>query len=598
MAKQNQDRRRSRRRKLTQLVYLEFGRENGGMIRDVSEGGMRFHLMNRVTVGEELRFGITVDPARRIEGKARMIWTDATGKSGGMAITEMSPESRATMFSWLADIDSPVQTAPASPIPEAARPQPSQADTPEPSQAAPPVARSMPAPPAAVPPPAVQPPTAQPPAPSQQPVAVDPPPPVVAPTSDAARPTSAVPPASVAASASADTPASASTPPPPTPATPPSAAQAPPVAQQPAPPLPEISTSLFYGIDTDLTRDPGPAPSSSVSLEDWKRAARETDVEERRSRSPRTTTLEDSPAPPPPRRESRKYSELADHVDPMREFLKSPLGTIPEPHPGPHPAANPTPNPMFDPQFEQHELPLPVQTHQPRAVSKSRVGVVFLLAIVCGLGVAYAGIVYRQPLGHLIIGLGQMIAGEESSALPSQDPSSSAAQNPSVAPDTRSAERSGASTIGGSAANVPPQTSSPARQSGVPVIPAEGKQSSPNATDPLAQVPTPNRSSASQQSTTQQSATQPAAPRPELTSGGKEIVPGKARRLPDDVASLWQAVENGDTVAEVALANHYATGAGVEKNCAQARVLLEAAAKHGNDAAVKRLIQLRSSGCQ
>jgi TPR repeat protein len=57
-------------------------------------------------------------------------------------------------------------------------------------------------------------------------------------------------------------------------------------------------------------------------------------------------------------------------------------------------------------------------------------------------------------------------------------------------------------------------------------------------------------------------------------------------------------VENGDTVAEVALANHYATGAGVERNCAQARVLLEAAAKHGNEAAVKRLIQLRSTGCQ
>src|ERR1700722_2683850 len=153
MAKsQNQDRRRSRRRKLTQLVYLEFGRENGGMIRDVSEGGLRFHLMNRVTVGEELRFGITVDPARRIESKARMVWTDATGKSGGMAITEMSPESRATMFSWLADIDSPVQPAPAVAAPKTAGPQPSQAGTSEPSQAAPAVAPSPPAPPPPAPP--------------------------------------------------------------------------------------------------------------------------------------------------------------------------------------------------------------------------------------------------------------------------------------------------------------------------------------------------------------------------------------------------------------------------------------------------------------
>jgi hypothetical protein len=588
---QNQERRRNRRRKLTQLVYLEFGRENGGMIRDVSEGGMRFHLMNRVTVGEELRFGITVDPARRIDGKARMIWTDATGKSGGMAITEMSPESRATMFSWLADIDSPVQPAPASQAPKTPRPPASQAGISEPGQAAPAVPPTPAPPPVASPPVVQQPPVAQASVASQQPAAVEPPPSVAAPVPDRARPTSAVPPVAASVNPSADTAASISTPPPPAhPAPPP-----PPVAQQPAPaPPPEISTSLFYGIDTDLTRDPGPAPPSLVSHEDWKRAAREMDVEERTSRSPRTTALEDRPAPPP-RRESRKYSELADHVDPLREFLNSPLGAIPEPHP--------RPNPAFDPRLEEHELPLPVQTNQPRAVSKARVGVVFLLAIVCGLGVAYAGIVYRQPLGRLVISLGQMITGEESSALPSGDPASGPTQNPSAVPDPRSAGKSGTSAVGGSAANVSPQTSAPAQQSGVPVIPPDGKASTPNTTEPLAQAPTSNRSSASQQSATQQPITQPvtqppATPRPELTSGGKEIVPGKPRRLPEDVASLWQAVENGDAVAEVALANHYATGAGVEKNCAQARVLLEAAAKRGNEAATRRLIQLRSSGCQ
>ena len=625
----NRERRRSRRRKLTQLVYLEFGRENGGMIRDVSEGGMRFHLMNRVTVGEELRFGVTVDPARRIDGKARMIWTDATGKSGGLAIAEMSPESRATMFSWLADIDSPVQPAPASQAPKghASHPRPSQAATSDPRPAAP-IAPSMPAPPTpaapvtAPPPvaqqtPASQPPVAQqPPVPqqaqsvqpsvavaSQQPAAVEPPASVGGPVPETARPAQTVPPVSAPANPPADMPASASTPPPPPPVVPPS--PPPPVAQQPAPPPPEISTSLFYGIDTDLTRDPGPAPPSLVSHDDWKRAAREMDVQERRSHSPRTATLEEKPVPPP-RKESRKYSELADHVDPMREFLKSPPGAIPEPHarpnPAPHPASysalHPAPHSAFDPPFEQRELPLPVQTNHPRAVSKSRVGAVFLLAIVCGLAVAYAGILYRQPLGHLVISLGQMIVGEQSSALPSEDPAPGATQNPYAAPDARSADRSGTPAVSGSTGIVPPQTSAPAQPSGVPVIPPDGRPSAPNATEPLAQAPTPNQSS-SQQPLAQQSITQPpATPRPELTAGGKEIVPGKPRRLPEDVASLWQAVENGDTAAEVTLANHYAIGAGVERNCAQARVLLEAAAKHGNEAAVKRLIQLRSSGCQ
>jgi TPR repeat protein len=57
-------------------------------------------------------------------------------------------------------------------------------------------------------------------------------------------------------------------------------------------------------------------------------------------------------------------------------------------------------------------------------------------------------------------------------------------------------------------------------------------------------------------------------------------------------------VENGDTAAEILLANHYASGDGVEKNCDQARVLLQAAAKRGSDAAAKRLKQLADAGCQ
>ncbi|HZC65846.1 MAG TPA: PilZ domain-containing protein, partial [Candidatus Dormibacteraeota bacterium] len=602
----NQERRRNRRRKLTQLVYLEFGRENGGMIRDVSEGGMRFHLMNRVTAGEELRFGITIDPARRIEGKARMIWTDATaGKSGGMAITEMSPESRATMFSWLADIDSPPRAAPAAQAPKTSLSQPSRAGVAADGLSAPATVAPAPAPPSAAQPdvaqsvvtqapvtqpvatePVVaQPPVTQAPVASQQAAAVEPPPSVVVPVPDAVQPVPAVPraPAPASPSPAAPTPASAAPPPPP-----------PPVAPPP-PPQPEISTSLFYGIDTDLTRDPGPEPPSLVSHDDWKRAAREMDVQERTSRAPRATTVEERPAPPPsPRRESRKYSELADHVDPTREFLKSPLGTIPEPDPRFDPRPDLRPDPRFVLPPEENELPLPVQAgrRRPRAVSKSRVGVVFLLAVICGLVVAYAVIVYRQPLGRLMISLGQMITGEQSSTLPSEAPAAGPAQRPSTdntlplnsSSDTRgNGDKSAAAAVAGSAASVPPQGSTPTQQSGVPVIPPGTKPSTPNATEPLAQAPTPGRQ---------------ATPQSELTASGKEIISGKPRRLPSDIASLWQAVENGDAVAEVALANRYAAGAGVERNCAQARVLLEAAAKRGNELATKGLRQLRYSGCQ
>src|SRR5271168_2081846 len=110
------ERRRSRRRKPSQLVYLEFGKENGGMVKDVSEGGMRFYLINPVAVGQSLHFSVNLDTHRRVEGQALMVWTDAGGKSGGMSFSELSAESRETLRAWLAEIDSPSAAAAAPPV--------------------------------------------------------------------------------------------------------------------------------------------------------------------------------------------------------------------------------------------------------------------------------------------------------------------------------------------------------------------------------------------------------------------------------------------------------------------------------------------------
>jgi len=61
---------------------------------------------------------------------------------------------------------------------------------------------------------------------------------------------------------------------------------------------------------------------------------------------------------------------------------------------------------------------------------------------------------------------------------------------------------------------------------------------------------------------------------------------------------LWSAVQAGDTVAEVALAQLYLTGDGVPRNCEQARVLLRAASKSGNVEALEQLHKLDKSTCR
>ena len=66
----------------------------------------------------------------------------------------------------------------------------------------------------------------------------------------------------------------------------------------------------------------------------------------------------------------------------------------------------------------------------------------------------------------------------------------------------------------------------------------------------------------------------------------------------ETVQSLWDAVQAGSVSAEISLAERFARGEGVVKNCDQARVLLNAAANRGNRDARLRLYQLESGGCQ
>jgi TPR repeat protein len=78
-------------------------------------------------------------------------------------------------------------------------------------------------------------------------------------------------------------------------------------------------------------------------------------------------------------------------------------------------------------------------------------------------------------------------------------------------------------------------------------------------------------------------------------------VPPKAEPLwsaGDSVDSLWGAVQSGSISAEVSLAERFARGQGVNKNCDQAKVLMKAAADRGNREARLRLYQMETGGCQ
>lgn len=172
-----------------------------------------------------------------------------------------------------------------------------------------------------------------------------------------------------------------------------------------------------------------------------------------------------------------------------------------------------------------------------------------------------------------------------------------------------------------------PATNSPAPASAAPVQPSQTTQAAP-APAPTAPTPpaavAPRESQVPKKPVAESSAAMPGATAakvvgkaarqealPAPTSG---LVEGGAQELnlaqgylegkhgvrdPAEAAKwLWKAVAKQNSTADVLLANLYLTGEGVSKNCAQARLLLTAAAQKGEPTAGEKLRQLESTGCR
>jgi TPR repeat protein len=73
---------------------------------------------------------------------------------------------------------------------------------------------------------------------------------------------------------------------------------------------------------------------------------------------------------------------------------------------------------------------------------------------------------------------------------------------------------------------------------------------------------------------------------------------GQQRNSTEGAKWLWKAIAKHNADAGLLLSDLYLKGDGVEKNCDQARVLLDAAAIRGMKGAGDRLRHLQAFGCQ
>jgi len=93
--------RRYYRQRLQSLAHVYLGKENGGIVRDVSEAGVSVQSVIPLHPAEEvhLRFDL-MNPKTRIESEGRVIWADPLGQSG-IEFVNLSQPAKDMLKGWL-----------------------------------------------------------------------------------------------------------------------------------------------------------------------------------------------------------------------------------------------------------------------------------------------------------------------------------------------------------------------------------------------------------------------------------------------------------------------------------------------------------------
>jgi hypothetical protein len=494
--------------KLETVAYIRVQPENGGIVVDVSEGGLGFQLANPVPSGA-VHFIFSLRDRREFEGTGTVVWTDATRKKGGLRFISLPQQAREELLliagrsaEQPAAAQTAVMTQPAAPMFAAA------------SAGAAPGARADSLPP---------------------------------PDPDARTPSRPVPLRGFT-----------------------SLARPYPVSPSSSEPRPSNQT---------LNDTPDQMPSAQEHA---------TQVDEAPPNPPSAVPPLPSYAAPPNAPPSYGASSYA--VGPARSA---------------QPPARPEPAMLF-----QQYRSAPLDYAAPRSGGKVAV---FLLGLVAGI--LLAALAAFAISRHMYPDAGEPIVAAITSVF--QQPPQSPAEPQPAAATTSSAAPSPDAATSAAAAEPPvqPTPESPAPAATPPALPAarsladEEAGSAPAQATPLVPAVAVPASKAPVDGAATARGNEAGKASGETTSpdGGAQDLQAALQylrgtgRSKDSAAAavlLWRAVENGNTTAEMMLAQLYLDGNGVEKSCEQARVLLTAAAQKGSADAAQMLEEIAAGRCR
>jgi PilZ domain-containing protein len=121
------ERRLNPRTKLVEIAYIGMGPENGGLVLDVSDGGLSFHSVAPIQPAEKIQFLLSLRGHSRIEGTGEVVWTNEMRTICGLKFISLSGGARDYINSWTNQSKAPARAretrfattsapAPASPV--------------------------------------------------------------------------------------------------------------------------------------------------------------------------------------------------------------------------------------------------------------------------------------------------------------------------------------------------------------------------------------------------------------------------------------------------------------------------------------------------
>ena len=100
------ERRQVPRTKVEKLAYIHIEPDNGGIVLNVSDGGLAFHSMAPVEKNGQLLFSLK-EQNRRIDVCGELVWTDEVQKIGGLRFTTLTSEAREQITNWASQAEEP-----------------------------------------------------------------------------------------------------------------------------------------------------------------------------------------------------------------------------------------------------------------------------------------------------------------------------------------------------------------------------------------------------------------------------------------------------------------------------------------------------------